>query len=101
MKIRAAVVISAVAFGLMGCSPKHSIKTVLLEMRSHDEFALDGRIVRSGELRTALHALTNAENKVCITVSSAKPIPYDEVRALMHEIQNVGISCVGSVGVDS
>jgi len=99
MKRLAAVLFIAGAYGLVGCSPKHPIKAVSLEIISHDEFALDGKTVNSSELGSALHALVSPESMVCITISAANATLYDDVPALMQKIRDVDISCIGKVGV--
>jgi len=99
MRNAAAMFVAAIACGLMGCAPEDPIKTVSLEMRSQNEFALDGRTVKSSQLRNTLLAMSKSDDKICVTVSAVQSLSNEDALALMKDVQGAGISCVGASGV--
>ncbi len=86
---------------MTACSSEHHVKVIRLEIHSNNELVLDGKTIKSEDLKDELRPLTDTGSKICVTVTAAEPAKYDEVRALMRRVQEAGFSCVGTTGVDS
>jgi hypothetical protein len=96
------LVVAALVFSLIACSRKE-IHAVELRALPADKYMLDGSLISHSELTQRLKALLQPNYHLCIEVTPLEGMPYANTEALMHEMhemQNAGVDCIGTSGVD-